>query len=112
MNRKLKKLFRLMKYALTQRKNFALYMIREEAQDHLKLFGRVGVEYTEDIQDLIYHIDSYIDLPRMLRMTTYEPYLKKGEKLDEYMYALESARAVERDYIFELMKRLPIGFEL
>ena len=112
MKRKLRKFFRLAKYALTQRKNLTLYMIREEAQDHLKLFNRVGVGSTEDIQDLIYHIDSYIELPHVLRFTKYEPYLKRGEKLDEYMNELETARAVERDYIFELMKRLPIGFEL
>ena len=112
MKRKLKKFFRLAKYALTQRKNFTLYMIREEAKDHLKLFNRVGVGSTEDIQDLIYHINSYLELPHTLRFTKYEPYLKKGEKLDEYFHELEISRAVERDYIFELMKRLPIGFEL
>lgn len=112
MKRKLVKLFRIIKYALTQRKNFTLLLIRAEAQDHLKTFNRIGVGSTEDIQDLIFHIDSYIDLPNMLRRTVYEPYLKEGEKLDEYFFELEKARAVEREYIFELAKKLPIGFEL
>ena len=76
------------------------------------MFNKIGIGCTEEIQDLIYHIDSYIDLPHMLRETVYEEYLKNGEKLDEYFEELEKARAVEREYIFELMKKLPIGFEL
>ena len=112
MKRRLRKLFRLIKHAILHRKYFLLYLIKEEALDHLKTFNKVGVGSTEDIQDLIYHIDSYIDLPNMLRKTVYEPYLQKGEKLDLYMKELETHRAVEREYIFELMKTLPIGFEL
>ena len=76
------------------------------------MFNKIGIGSTEEIQDLIFHIDSYLDLPNMLRKTVYEPYLKNGEKLDEYFEELEKARAVEREYIFELMKKLPIGFEL
>ena len=111
MKRKAKKLFRLLKCALFNSRYFLLNVIKEEALDHLKTFNKVGVGSTEDIQDLIYHIDSYIDLPNMLRRTIYEPYLQKGEKLDLYMKELETHRAVEREYIFELMKTLPIGFE-
>lgn len=112
MLKKMRRLFRIIKYALTQRKNFTLYLIKAEAEEYLEVFGKLGIGCTEDMQDLIYHIDSYIDLPNMLRTTIYEPYLKEGEKLDEYLYDLEKHRAVERDYIFEIMKKLPIGFEL
>lgn len=111
MKRRLKKLYRLIKYALFDSKYFLLHIIKEEALDHLATFNRVGVGSTEDIQDLIYHIDSYIELPKTLRRTIYEPYLKKGEKLDLYLRDLETHRAVEREYIFELMKTLPIGFQ-
>ncbi len=38
-------------------------------------------------------------------------YKDVDEKLDEYFEELEKARAVEREYIFELAKKLPIGFE-
>lgn len=93
------------------RKNFTLFLIRAEAVEYLRTFDKIGVGWTEDIQDLIFHIDSYLDLPNMLRKTTYEEYLKKGEKFEEYFHDLEKLRAVEREYIFELMKRLPIGFE-
>lgn len=112
MFKKLRRLGRIIKYALTKRKNFSLYLIRAEAEEYLKVFGKLGIGCTEDIQDLIYHIDSYIDLPNMLRRTVYEEYLKNGEKLDEFFCDLEKHRAVEREYIFEIMKRLPIGFEL
>ena len=110
--KRLRKLFRLLKYAITKRKYFLLYLIREEAKDHLKAFNKIGVGMTEDIQDLIYHIDSYIALPQTLQNTVYKGYLEKGEKFEEYFEDLETHRAVERDYIFELLKRLPIGFEL
>lgn len=112
MLKRLRRLLRIIKYALFYRKNFTLYLIRAEAEEYLKVFKKLGVGSTEDIEDLIYHIDSYIDLPNMLRTTVYEPYLKKGERFEEYFHELETHRAVERDYIFEIMKKLPIGFEL
>ena len=98
-------------YAVTQRKYFLLYLIREEAKDYLGTFNKIGVGSTEDIQDLIYHIDSYLNLPKMLQNTVYKGQLENGEKFEEYFKDLETHRAVERDYIFELLKRLPIGFE-
>ena len=104
MKRRVKKFFRLLKCALFNSKYFLLNVIKEEALEHLQTFDKLGIGSTEDIQDLIYHIDSYIELPNMLRKTIYEPYLKKGEKLDLYMKELETHRAVEREYIFELMK--------
>ena len=112
MLKRVKRLLRIIKYAVTQPRCFILYLIKAEALGYLQVFNKIGVGSTEEIQDLIFHIDSYIDLPNMLRRTVYEPYLKKGEKLDEYFEELEKARAVEREYIFELMKKLPIGFEL
>ena len=84
--KRVRKLWKLIKCILFKNnKYFLLNIIKEEALEHLKTFNKVGVGSTEDIQDLIYHIDSYIDLPNMLRRTIYEPYLKKGEKLDLYM---------------------------
>ena len=110
--KRVKRLLRIVKYAVTQPKCFILYLIKAEALGYLETFNKIGIGSTEEIQDLIYHIDSYLDLPRMLRETVYEKYLQNGEKLDEYFEDLEKARAVEREYIFELMKKLPIGFEL
>jgi hypothetical protein len=112
MLKRVRRLLRIIKYAVTQPKCFTLYLIKAEALEHLRVFNKIGVGSTEEIQDLIFHIDSYIELPQVLRNTIYEPYLKKGEKIDEYFEELEHARAVERDYIFELAKKLPIGFEL
>ena len=110
--KRVKKFLRLLKHAIFHSKYFLLYLIKEEALDHLKTFNKVGVGSTEDIQDLIYHIDSYIELPKILQNTTYKGYLENGEMFEEYFRDLETHRAVERDYIFELMKRLPIGFQL
>lgn len=111
MKKRVIKLWNIIKNLFLNPKYLLLYVMRAEACAILGTFNRIGVGSTEDIQDLIFHIDSYIDLPNMLRRTVYEPYLKNGEKLDEYFEELEKARAVERDYIFELAKKLPIGFE-
>ena len=111
MKREIKKFFRLLKCALFNSQYFLLNIIKEEALSHLATFNKCGVGCTEDLQDLIYHIDSYIELPQILQNTVYKGYLEKGEKFEEYFQDLETHRAVERDYIFELMKRLPIGFE-
>lgn len=111
MKKRVIKLWNIIKNLFLNPKYLLLYVMRAEACTILGTFNRIGVGSTEDIQDLIFHIDSYIDLPNMLRRTVYEPYLKNGEKLDEYFEELEKARAVEREYIFELAKKLPIGFE-
>ena len=106
------KICRLIKYIVINPKYLILYLIKVEAQEHLKTFYKMGIGNVEDIEDLIYHIDSYIEIPKVLQSTTYAGYLEKGEKLDEYFEDLETHRAVERDYIFEALKRLPIGFQL
>ena len=110
--KRLKKLCRILKYLFTNRKYFTLSLIKAEAKDHLDTYYKIGVGNVEDIENLIFHIDSYMEIPHVLQTTVYKGYLEKGEKLDEYFYELERMRAVERDYIFEAAKRLPIGFEI
>lgn len=109
--RRVGKLLRFVKYFIFDSKYFLLRVIREEALEHLEVFNRIGVGSTEEIQDLIYHIDSYLELPKILQSTTYKGYLENGEMVEEYFHDLETHRAVERDYIFELVKKLPIGFK-
>ena len=112
MKKRLVKLFRIIKYALVAPKYLLLYLMRAEAEDYLDTFHRMGIGNIEEVEDLIYHIDSYIELPKVLQSTTYAEYLKNGEKLDEYIEDLETHRAVEREYIFEALKKLSIGFQL
>ena len=109
--KRLKKLCRIFKYLFTNRKYFTLSLLKAEAEDHLDTYYKIGVGNVEDIENLIFHIDSYMEIPHVLQTTIFKGYLEKGEKLDEYFYELERMRAVERDYIFEAAKRLPIGFE-
>ena len=110
--KKVVKIFRLIKYSLQSPKYMALNVIKAEAEDCLYTFKKMGIGSVEDIEDLIYHINSYIEIPKILQSTVYAGYLEKGEKLDEYFTDLETHRAVERDYIFEALKKLPIGFQL
>ena len=110
--KRVRKLYRILKYLFTNKKYFTLSLLKAEAEDHLDTYYKIGVGNVEDIEDLIFHIDSYMEIPQVLQTTVFKGYLEKGEKLDEYFVELEKMRAVERDYIFELAKKLPIGFEL
>ena len=112
MKKRLVKLFRIIKYAIISPKYLLLYLMRAEAEDYLDTFHKMGIGCVEEVEDLIYHIDSYIELPKILQNTKYVDYLKNGEKLDEYIEDLETYRAVEREYIFEALKKLSIGFQL
>ena len=49
MLKKMRRLFRIIKYALTQRKNFTLYLIKAEAEEYLEVFGKLGIGCTEDM---------------------------------------------------------------
>jgi hypothetical protein len=110
--RRVRKLIKLIKCAIFNSQYFLLNIIKEEALEHLKTFDKIGIGATEEIQDLIYHIDSYIEIPKILQNTIYKGYLEKGEMIEEYFHDLETHRAVEREYIFNLLKKLPIGFQL
>lgn len=107
---KIFKVLRIVKYAIFDSENFLLRILEEETKDYLKYFAKLKVVNTEDFEDLLYHIKSYIDLPETLKSTLYD----SGNKynLVEYIEDLEKLRAVERDYIFELVKDLPLGFKL
>jgi len=129
MKRLFKKIFRVVLiiqgYLLKNECSF-LRILEEEAMDYLESCSRIGVRNTEEIEDLIFHIRAYKDVPKILRSTVFTDIpkevetkmkrdivflLKRDESLlhryTEYITEIEKQRAVERLYIIECMKSFP-----
>ena len=130
MLRKIKKLWTLLKFYFTDEDNLLLHLIEMKAYETLDDCFELDVGMTEEVEDLIFHIRAYYDIPRNLVETKYTWYegenipqviekYKKG-KLDmakvmefaDYLAEVEEQRAVERDIIFEHVKVLAFGFRL
>lgn len=131
--RKLFKLPKLLKCYFSKDRNALLALLEDEAQKLLKQYGEMGVCNIEGIEDLLFHIRTYHEIPEMLRATEF-PMLKNikfffengdigvfrlghkrptVEELEEYIKYIEEVerqRAVERDFIFEKAKELPLEF--
>lgn len=129
MFRKLRKLFLVVYYYFKDSDNLLLYLMRFKAAEILKSCYKLSVKNTEDLEDLIFHITAYLDIPRALIEFKYPEFkglnikdilkkykrkkLKKDEALrfTDYLQDVEKQRAVERDFIFENAKILTFGFE-
>ena len=130
MLRKVKKFFKLLWLFLKDEENLFLHLMEDKARECLKECEALEVDYTEELEDLIFHIKSYLELPEVTLKLKY-PELeyknvnriikdyKKGkltlEEVDiyaDFLVELEVQRAVERDIIFEHAKTLSFGFEL
>lgn len=109
--RKIRRVYRIIKFAIYDSNNFLLRIVEEEVHDYLKDLKDLKVRETEELEDLIFHIRAYIEIPQVLRTTVFSGSLN-SKQLEDYFIQVEETRAVEREYIFELMKKLPLGFEL
>ena len=92
--------------------------------------ARMEVDMTEEVEDLIFHIRSYYDIPFNIAATSYpdlegtsikriiKGYDKGKASMEDvmlfadYLEDVEKQRAVERDIIFEYAKILAFGFKL
>lgn len=131
--KKLLKLPRLIKCYLSTNKSSLLLLIEEEAKDLLKQYGSIGTCNTEGIEDLLFHIRTYNEIPEIVKQTEFStlgnlevvyrngslkvfkngntvPTSKEIELYVKYLEEIEKQRAVERDFIFEKVKELPLGF--
>lgn len=106
----MKKVCNVLRYYLLKDENAFMYLLKEEALSYMEQCKRIGVCNTEGIENLLFHIDSYLEIPEALKKTTFLDNLEnRGTK---YLLEVEKERAVERDYICELLKELPIGFKV
>lgn len=130
MLRKIKKLGAILKYYFTDEDNLLLHLIEMKAYETLDDCFELDVGMTEEVEDLIFHIRTYYEIPESLAQTKYTWYkgedipemikkYKKGilnmadiEAFTDYLTEVEELRAVERDLIFEHVKALAFGFKL
>ena len=130
MLRKIKKLWAVLKYYFEDEDNLLLHLIEMKAYESLETCADLEVSMTEELEDLIFHIKTYYDIPESLLATSYshlsekdikgviEKYKKGKLSLEEvsdfadYLVEVEEQRAVERDLIFEHAKILSFGFKL
>ena len=91
---------------------------------------KLEIRQTEELEDLIFHIKTYNEIPDIVAETGYpnlkgkkivdvvRAYKKKKlsieevKKYGEYLMEVEEMRAVERDFIFDYAKVLTFGFSL
>jgi len=130
MLRKIKSLLDIIKYFFKDEETLFLYLLEKKAVGCLKDCEKLEICNTEEIEDLIFHIRTYHDIPRMLKETEYsdlknetlpkimkkyrdnEAEIEDVERYADFLTDLETQRALERDYIFECAKVLPFGFKL
>ena len=126
---KLKKLVIIFWYFCTDNDNLMLYLMYLKACEILKGCYKFSISNTEDLEDLIFHIKTYLEIPKVLSELRYPEFknlkinkiLKrhKRKKLNKkevlrftnYLQEIEKQRAIERDFIFENAKVLTFGFD-
>lgn len=130
MLKKIKKLCDIIKYFFEDEDNLLLHLMEMKAYETLEDCRELEIGITEEIEDFIFHVRSYYDIPKNLVTTKY-PDLKEVDiakmmtqyrkrKMDildvmllaDFLEDVETQRAVERDLIFEHAKVLPFGFKL
>ena len=114
--RKIKQFFCIVFVSLFKSKSAFLRIIKYEAENYLEDCCNAGTKQIEEMQDLLFHIDAYLDIPKTLKMTmfpefthrpgTFKPYDING-RLIEYYEEIEKQRSVERLFIMESLKHFP-----
>lgn len=130
MIRKIKKLWTILRYFFEDEDNLFLHLIEEKALESLDDCATLEVSSTEEIEDLLFHLRLYYDIPDNLAETKYPQF--KGlslceairdyrknkmspseiEKFADFMIEVETERALEREIIFDHAKCLSFGFKL
>ena len=130
MFKRVKKLLNIIKYYFEDEDNLLLHLMEMKAYEILDACYDLDVGMTEEIEDFIFHIRTYYDIPETIASTKYPDLvdvdiptmMKKYKKCEldmsdvlkfaDYLEEVESQRAVERDIIFEEAKMLSFGFRL
>ena len=130
MFKRVKKLLSIIKYYFEDEDNLLLHLMELKALETLETCYNLDVRMTEEIEDFIFHIKTYYDIPEAVALTKYPDLrdmdiptmmkkYKKGEldmadmlRFADYLEEVEEHRAVERDIIFEEAKMLSFGFKL
>ena len=130
MLRKIKKLWGIIKYFFEDEDTLLLYLLKAKAYECMGDCYRLEVGSTEELEDLIFHINTYCNIPSALVETQYPSFknvsvqdiirrfkenklsIKEVEEYGDFLIDVETQRALERDIIFDHAKTLPFGFSL
>lgn len=126
--KKIQRIFLIIKAYLFRNECAFLRIVENEALDYLESCEKLEVKNTEDVQDLLFHIRSYFDIPLALRTTMFSDIpigfrlklkMNKWVKVSgdssvinryiEYLTEIEKQRAVERTCILDCMKNVPFS---
>ena len=130
MFRQIKKLWNIIKYFYKDEDNLLLHLMEMKANECLEDCTALEVADVEELEDMLFHIKIYYEIPKALIETKYPEF--EGENMsniirkfkegimtldDVDMYAdfltdVENQRALERDIIFDQAKILTFGFKL
>lgn len=129
MFKKIKRLCKVLYYYFTDSENLLLHLMEIKARESLKDCYDLTIGNTEELEDLIFHIRTYLNIPYALVEFKYpelegvnvKKILKKFEQKQltkkelqnflEFIIDTEKQRAVERDFIFDNAKVLNLGFD-
>lgn len=127
---KTKRLLGIIKYFYKDEDTLFLYLLEKKALESMEDCAKLEVSTTEELEDLLFHINIYKEVPFALTETKYPKFkgldvqdiirkfkkdemtLKEIEDYGDYLVEVETQRAVERDIIFDHAKVLPFGFSL
>ena len=130
MFKKIKKFFTIVKYYFTDEDNLFMYLLKAKAFECMNDCYKLDVSRTEELEDLVFHIDAYLSIPEALISINYPEFknvkvrdiikrykshnitLDEVKKYGNFLIDIEVQRNIERDFIFEHAKCLPFGFHL
>ena len=114
--RKIKQLFLIIITCVFKDKSAFLKILKYEVENYLEDCCNAGTKQIEEMQDLLFHIEAYLEIPKQLKITMFpefayppgmvEPY-EINEMIIKYYEEIERQRAVERLYIMESLKHFP-----
>ena len=130
MFKKIKKLAGILSCFFRDEDSLFLYLLELKAYECMKDCFNLGISNTEELEDLIFHIKMYKEIPRVITEIRYPEFkdmsisdivkrhknkkvsIEEVKRYGDFLLELERERAVERDFIFQCAKVLTFGFKL
>lgn len=124
------KLLGIIRYFFEDEDTLTLYLLEKKAQECMRDCEKLSISNIEELEDLVFHIRTYLEIPRALVETKYPQFRnvsvqkiikkfkqdkttpKEIEKYGDFLIEVETHRSLERDIIFDHAKFLPFGFSL
>ena len=130
MFKRLKKLWSIIKYFYEDEDLLFLYLLKDKALKCMEDCATLDVSSIEELEDIIFHINTYFNIPSALIEIKYQEFrnlsvqdvirkfkknklsIKEVQKYGDFLIDVETQRMLERDIIFDHAKSLPFGFSL